>query len=157
MGYALEVLNRKDRATHQRVRKNAIGSIRALANKMLDAHAYAEAADGAWWAVDPEEVYPTRDQMKIVVGSGDIVDATSDREDFGIGLVSRRHVLRRRGIPDKEITRIEGEVATELRVKVGIDTEATMAVAERESQTQLELARINATARATPAAGTGSE
>ncbi len=114
-GYALEVMNRRDRATHQRVRNNAVGSIRRLAEAMLDVHAYAQAAvDGReWYDVDPDEAYGDRENIDVTVGSGDIVDAVGLRDDYNANLVSRRYVLRKKGLSNDEIEQVEQEMIDE--------------------------------------------
>jgi hypothetical protein len=164
-GYALEVLNRKDRATHQRVRKNAISAIRTLANRMLDIHAYrmGEAEGRDWWDVDPLERYPDRAKIEVVIGSGDIVDAVGDREDYEAGIVSRRFVLRRKGLDKTDIDTIESEVQSEARFQTQLGTEAARATADQQAETQSRLQAEHAQqqieierAKPTPSTQTGT-
>jgi len=156
-GYALEVLNRKDRATHQRVRKNAITAIKALANQMLDLHA-VRMSEGPWYEVDPKEVYDKRDEIKVVIGSGDIVDAVGDREDYAAKIVSRRWILSRKGLGKTEIDNIEKEIEKEMRLEASIQTDENIKVADASAQhalqaqeiaaqTQKEIATVQAAAR----------
>lgn len=145
-GYALEVLNRKERATYKRVRKNALAGIRDLANRMLDVHAVATAVmDGAeWYDVDPLEVYPNRNDIQIVMGSGDIVDAVADRDDFTVGLVSREHVLRRKGLNKEEITQVVTEINAQKETEASLETNQQLSLLEQQSQSALELAKVSA-------------
>lgn len=151
-GYALEVLNRKDRATHQRVRKNAIMAIRALANQMLDMHAYrvADASGVNWWDVSPLETYPNRGEIKIVIGSGDIVDAVGDRDDFEAGIVSRRYVLSRKGLGKTDIDTIEKEIASEYEAKLQLDTEYAVRETDHAADKQIEIVTAQAAAQPAP-------
>jgi hypothetical protein len=150
-GYALEVVNRKDRATQNRIRKNAVAGIRNLANMMLDVYAYrtAEASGGSWWEVDPQQLFPLREDIEIIIGSGDIVDATGDRDDYVSGLVSRQYVLRRKGLGRDDIELIEKEIQ-----------EAADAVAKREVDVAVEqaskTAQFNRTSGTIGGAGTQS-
>jgi hypothetical protein len=150
-GYALEVLNRKDRATHERVRKNAKAGIRALANMMLDIKAIREAqAQGTpWWEVDPDAIYPNRAGIQVVVGSGDIVDTTSDRDDYTAGVVSRKYVLRRKGMSDGQIDAVEAEIETEKRFASELATQAANTQAEHSAQLAIEQAKATASVRPT--------
>lgn len=146
-GYALEILNRKDRATQDRIRNSAVAGIRSLANRMLDVHAVRAAeAEGRtdWWNVDPLEVYPDRQDIDIVIASGDIVDSVSDREDYAAGLVSRRYVLRRRGLGSTEIDGIEKEVQEEAQQRADLES----SVQAKTIETQAEQARITAAQQA---------
>lgn len=142
-GYAIEILNRKERATHQRIRNNALAALKGLANRMLDVYAVAT-ADTEWWNVDPEEVFPNREGIQIVIGSGDIVDTVSDRDDFAAGIVSRAFVLRRKGLPAKEIKKIDGEILAEKQAMASIETQQQQQVLAQQSESALELARLNA-------------
>lgn len=158
-GYALEVLNRKERATYKRVRKNALAGIRDLANRMLDVHAIATGvmAGQNWWEIDPLEVYPERTGIEIVMGSGDIVDAVADRDDFTVGLVSREYVLRRKGLDTTEITKVVGEINTQKEAEAAMATDQQITVLEQQSQSALELAKVNAQNQvSTTTAATGS-
>lgn len=150
-GYALEIMNRKDRATQDRIRNAAIAGIRALANRMLDVHAVrsAEAAGmGDWWSIDPQQVYPDREGIEIVIASGDVVDSVSDRDDFTTGLVSRRYVLRRRGLGSTEIDTVETEINEQAQqqadLQVSVQTQTIAAQAEEARKTQAEQAAAQA-------------
>jgi len=145
-GYALEVLNRKERATYKRVRKNALAGIRDLANRMLDVYATATGVMNGqdWWEIDPLAEFPNRDGIQIVMGSGDIVDAVSDRDDFTVGLVSREYVLRRKGLDTKEIAQVVAEINTQAEADATVQTNQQIAVLEQQSASALELAKVNA-------------
>ena len=148
-GYALEVLNRKDRATNDRIRKNAIAGIRALANKMLDVVAVRQGtAEGRnWWEIDPVETFPNREGLEVSVGSGDVVDATGDRDDYTARIVSRRYVLRRKGLSTPDILRVETELAAEDDAVMERQMEATSQQAELEKEQAIEVARTQAALR----------
>lgn len=145
-GYALEVLNRKERATYQRVRKNALTGLMDLANRQLDIHAIAKGTFNGqnWWEIDPQEVYPNREDIQIVLGTGDIVDAVSDRDDFAAGIVSREYVLRRKGLSKEDITQVVDEIAAQKERDQQVITQAQLAINDQQNTAALDLAQQNA-------------
>lgn len=62
-----------------------------------------------WWDVDVDSVFSKR-QVSIRMGSGYIVDDVKIRDDFVAELISREEALRQRGMDDKKIKIILGEI-----------------------------------------------
>lgn len=127
-GYALEILNRKSDGTFGQIGKQLARDIRSTLNLVLDVYAVKiqEPSDDEELAdlelVDPAEepddgvdvdaAFPNR-AMKIEMGSGYIVDEVMLRDDFTSKLVSRRHVLKKRGMTDPEIDEMEQQLEDE--------------------------------------------
>jgi hypothetical protein len=135
-GYALEILNRKSEGRLKRIRRTFKMDLGRMFDMMLDVTAYRQNATldqllaevfaetpeeevpaglladpGAWWDIDPEQVFPKRD-IEIRMGSGYIVDDVSIRDDFTSGLISHEEALRQRGYSDPDIEAMMSEEFT---------------------------------------------
>lgn len=125
-GYALEILNRKTEGTFDRIRRQLARDVRSTLNVALDLYAVMTTltelpadVDTPWAEFeydDPDEMFEDR-TMEIVMGSGYVVDDVMLRDDYTAQLVSRRHVLRARGMADQEIDQIEDEILAEKPVE----------------------------------------
>ena len=116
---------------------------------MLDEHALQTTQrNGKFWQVDPMEVYPDRDFI-VIVGSGDIVDAVGDRDDFLAGVVSRRYVLRRKGLDLVEIERVEAEIQSQEEAKSSIVMQEQENQARLQQEQAIAVARVQASVRPT--------
>lgn len=137
-GYALEILNTKTDSTFDALRTQFVRDWTALLNTVLDCHAHWTAAGAGadpealfdpvaavirGLEADPQVIYPDR-KMEIRTGSGGVVDVAQLRDDYVAGVISRRQVLRARGMTDDEIDRIEREIREEAQAA----TEAQQAV-----------------------------
>lgn len=142
-GYALEILNRKTGSTFDLIRRQLARDIRSTLNVAVDMYA-VQVSDSA----DPEQsadpvqslmeraqteydaIYPNR-AMKIITGTGYIVDSVMQRDDFTAGLVSRRWVLEQRGMDPKDIDLIEEQIGRERQASspVTLSPAATAAAA----------------------------
>jgi hypothetical protein len=140
-GYALEILNAKSEAAFGRISRFWRKDWGSLLNLVLDVVAWKQGvtvavdadtlaarpiADqdivdaqeqgllvtGAYWDVDPDQVFPNR-KLAIPMGTGFVVDEVLVRDDFVAKLISRAEALRQRGMSPDDITRIEEELAGE--------------------------------------------
>lgn len=119
-GYALEILNRKTEGTFRRIRRSFASDIKSLFAMTIAMVAFRQAvtvdeegvATGAWWTVNPDDVFPDR-RIEIRLGTGYIVDNAMTREDFVAKLISRNEALRGRGYDEASIARIETEIEEE--------------------------------------------
>ena len=149
-GYALEILNRKTGSTFDRVARQLARDIRSTLNVAIDVYA-VQMGDPSVEDVEMEvaqvaydAVYPNR-AMKIILGSGYIVDSVMQRDDFTAGLVSRRWVLQQRGMSQPDIDAIEVDIAKEKQAGAAVTlSPAAVAAAGSPVQAGKQLASVEA-------------
>jgi hypothetical protein len=127
-GYALEIMNRKSDGTFNQVKNRYIGDFRKMLNMILDVTAYKEGTGAddeqpdmeadvtAVDLVDGEDKALTRfpkRKFEISLGSGGVIDEVQIRDDFTAGLISRAEALRRRGVEQTQIEKIDEEIKKE--------------------------------------------
>jgi len=142
-GYALEILNRKTDGTFRRIVGNLTAGYRSILEMSFVVDAFvrgrivvdeipeavfelAEALDMEAsylvWAQSEDGAFPNGETFDVMwpdttlhvdFGSGYIVDEVAVRDDFVSNLISRREALRQKRYSDKDIDRIETEIAAE--------------------------------------------